>query len=149
MGISRCRRLTSAWSLLLGLFALIVADPAVAVAAEPPLVAVHAFGVTPELEKAGVGGWWAAERMESLLARSNAFRVVTRALIAKVMKERNLNAGPELKPEALARIAGAEYLVSGRIDLSGGRMTVTASLISVAARTGEIARSTEDRKSVV
>lgn len=133
MGFRDFRMIVAAGLLLLGL----------SIRAEEPLVAVHNFNVSAGLEKSGVGGWWAAERMESTLAQGSSFRVITRARIAKVLKERNIGSGAEMKPEALAKIAGAEFLITGRIDVASGRMTVSANMIAVAKKTGEITRSYE------
>lgn len=105
------------------------------------LVAVHDFNVTPSMEKLKINGWWISERMENELVQSGKYRVVTRARIARVLKEQNISAGPSLQPQELGKIVGAQYIVTGQADYSDGKINIVVNLIDASKKAGEIKRS--------
>lgn len=105
---------------------------------EKELVAVHDFTVTPAIEKFKINAWWIAERMENELVQSGRYRVVTRAKIAKVLKEQNISAGPSLQPQELGKIVGAQYIVTGQADYSDGKINIVVNLIDASKKAGEI-----------
>ena len=108
---------------------------------EKELVAVHDFSVTPGLEKLKITGWWIAERMENEMVQSGKYRIVTRAKIAKVLKEQNIASGPVLKPQELGKIVGAAYIITGQADYSAGKINLVVSMIAAAGKAAEIRRS--------
>ena len=91
-------------------------------------ISVHEFTVFPEMERQGLTGWWAAEQMESLLSRTDRFEVITRARIAQVLREQNLDSGAVVRNEP-ARIEKADLVLSGRFVSSGQYTTLTVSVI--------------------
>ncbi len=109
--------------------------------ADKDVMAVHDFKVSNSLKKLDVGGWWMSEKMENELAQTGKFRIVTRARIARVLKERNISSGPTLKPEKLGEIVGAQYIVTGQADYSGGKLIVVANIIDTTKKAGEIMES--------
>ena len=108
---------------------------------EAVLVAVHDFSVAEGLEKLHLSGWWVAERMENELTQSGCYRIVTRAKIAKVLKEQNLTSGPELKPQELGKIVGAQYIITGQADYAAGKLSLVVTMIDATHQAGEIRRS--------
>ncbi len=113
----------------------------VAMSADKEVMAVHDFKVSNSLKKLDVGGWWMSEKMENELAQTGKFRIVTRARIARVLKERNISSGPTLKPKKLGQIVGAQYIVTGQADYSGGKLIVVANIIDTTKKAGEIMES--------
>ena len=103
--------------------------------------AVHDFTVTPALTKLNITGWWISERMENELVQSGKYTMITRARIARVLKEQHISSGPELKPQELGKISGAQYIVTGQADYSGGRINIVVNMIDAANKAGEIKRS--------
>ncbi|OGV34206.1 MAG: hypothetical protein A2020_04275 [Lentisphaerae bacterium GWF2_45_14] len=103
--------------------------------------AVHDFNVTPALTKLNISPWWLSERMENELVQSGKYTMITRARIARVLKEQNISSGPELKPQELGKISGAQYIVTGQADYSGGRINIVVNIIDVTVKAGEIKRS--------
>lgn len=109
-----------------------------ALMAEPKIMAVHNFNVSSQLEKMDVSGWWISEKMENELAQTGKFRIVTRARIARVLKERNISSGPSMQAEALGKIVGAQFIVTGQADFSGNKLILVANIIDVDRKAGEI-----------
>lgn len=91
-------------------------------------ISVHEFTVPPEMQQRGQTGWWAAETMESLLARTRRFEVLTRARIAQVLREQALNSGAIVKNEPV-RTEKTDFVVSGRFSSTPRCLTLTLSVI--------------------
>ncbi|MDD3119341.1 MAG: SUMF1/EgtB/PvdO family nonheme iron enzyme [Victivallales bacterium] len=112
---------------------------------EPPrekeIVAVHDFSVAEGLTRLHITGWWIAERMENELTQSGRYLIVTRAKIAKVLKEQNITSGPQLKPQELGKIVGAGYIITGQADYAAGKINLVVSMIDTGRKAGEIRRS--------
>ena len=89
---------------------------------------VHEFTVPPAMQQRGLTGWWAAEKMESFLARTRRFEVITRARIAQVLREQSLNSGAIVKNEPI-RTEKADFVISGRFHSTARYMSLTLSVI--------------------
>lgn len=105
------------------------------------IIAVHNFNVSPALQKLKINGWWISEMMENELVQTGKCRVVTRARISRVLNEKNISTGSTLEPKALGKIIGADYIVTGQAEFSANKLIVTANLINVTHKTGEIVES--------
>lgn len=141
-----CLRMLKSFALL-ALLCAVVFDSTGA-DGELEVLAVHNFSVSPSLEKLKIGGWWISERMENELARTGRFRIITRAGIAKVLKERNISSGPELKPQELGSMVGAQFIVTGQAEYSGGRLSVVGNIIDAHKQAGEIRESYTESQTV-
>jgi formylglycine-generating enzyme required for sulfatase activity/TolB-like protein len=121
--------------------------PAVALPADTgesaALIAVHDFSSGPALTGKNISGWWIAEAMENKFTQIGRFRIITRAKISKVLKEKNITSDGSLPPQDFGKLAGAQYIVTGQADYAAGKLRVTASLIHISEKTGEIGRSFE------
>lgn len=106
-----------------------------------PWIAVHDFTVSPELEKKGINGWHLAEKIENELVKKGDYRVVTRAKIAKVLKEKNITSGSSIEASSLGNMIGAHFIVTGEISLNGSKIILIGKLIDVSKETGEIEKS--------
>jgi formylglycine-generating enzyme required for sulfatase activity/TolB-like protein len=104
-------------------------------------VAVHDFTVSPDLVKKGITGWSIAEEMENKLTQSGKYRMITRAKIAKVLKEKNIDAGGSLSPVEMGKVSQAEYIVTGELKKQGDRLVLIAKLLDVSHETGELEKS--------
>jgi formylglycine-generating enzyme required for sulfatase activity/TolB-like protein len=108
-----------------------------------PWVAVYDFTVSPSLTELGVNGWQTAEKVENELIKNAKYRLVTRAKIAKVLKEQKLSTEGALEPSKFGKMAGADYIVTGQVDLKGNTLSVIAKLINAKDKTGVIEKSFE------
>ena len=106
-----------------------------------PWVAVHDFTVSPDLAKKDKTGWSIAEEMENKLTQTCKFRMVTRAKIAKVLKEKNIASTGSLSPTDLGKVIQAEYIVTGELRKDGDRVVMVAKLLDVSKDTGELEKS--------
>jgi formylglycine-generating enzyme required for sulfatase activity/TolB-like protein len=106
-----------------------------------PWVAVHDFTVSPDLAKKDKTGWNIAEEMENKLAQTCKFRMVTRAKIAKVLKEKNIASSGSLSATDLGKVIQAEYIVTGEFKKDGDRVVMVAKLLDVSKHTGELEKS--------
>lgn len=107
-------------------------------------VAVHDFSVATELQQFNINGWSIAELLESELAKGGRWKLVTRAKIAKALKEQKFGADGSLeaaKAGKLGKLIGADFIVTGSIERKGSLLIITAKLIDVAKETGRIERS--------
>ena len=132
--------------LLSTLLIMAVAAATTTVAAEPDVskkswVAVHDFTISPDLAKKGISGWSIAEEMENKLTQSGKYRMVTRAKIAKVLKEKNIDSGGSLSPVEMGKVSQAEYIVTGELKKQGDRLVMVAKLLDVSKHTGELVKS--------
>ncbi len=107
------------------------------------LIAVHDFSAGPALTGKNLTGWWIAETMENKLTQIGCYRIVTRAKISKVLKEKNITSDGSLPAQDFGRLAGAQFIVTGQADYTAGKLQATASLIHITEKTGEIDRSFE------
>lgn len=103
--------------------------------------AVHDFNMSEPLVKLGLNGWWIAEKMESELAATGRCKVVTRARIAKVMKEKNIGSSASLQPAAFGKMIGSDYIVTGQVEFSNKKVIVNASLIDAKNEAGAVLKS--------
>ncbi|MFA7230989.1 MAG: SUMF1/EgtB/PvdO family nonheme iron enzyme [Victivallaceae bacterium] len=106
-----------------------------------PWVAVHDFTISPAMAKRGIGGWSIAEEMESKLVQAGKFRMVTRAKIAKVLKEKNINSSGSLSPSELGKVIKAEYIITGELKTQGDRLILVAKMVDISQDTGELEKS--------
>ena len=104
-------------------------------------LAVHDFTVSEQLEEKGINGWKVAERIEGALAQNGMYRIVTRAKIAKVLKEKNITSSSNIDASAMGGMIGADYIVTGSVTNSGDKITLSAKLIDVKKEAGEIEKS--------
>ncbi len=104
-------------------------------------VAVHDFSIGPALQEEGLGGWSVAELLESYLAKSDRWKLVTRAKIAKALKERKFGAEGSLEAAKAGKLAGADFIVTGAVERKGPVLIVSAKLIDVSKETGRIVKS--------
>ena len=104
-------------------------------------VAVHDFTISPDLSKKGISGWSIAEEMENKLTQSGKYRMITRAKIAKVLKEKNIDTGGSLSPVEMGKVSQAEYIVTGELKKQGDRLVMVAKLLDVSKHTGELVKS--------
>lgn len=112
-------------------------------AADKEIIAVHNFNVSPALKKFKISGWWISEIMENELVQTGKCRVVTRARISRVLKEKNISSSSTIAPQTLGKIIGAQYIVTGQAEFSDHKLIVTANMINIAQKTGEITESYE------
>lgn len=106
-----------------------------------PWLAVHDFTVSEQLTEKGVNGWNLAEQLEGALAQEGAYRIVTRAKIAKVLKEKNISSSSTIDASAMGGMVGADFIVTGTITNSENKITLSAKLIDVKKEAGEIEKS--------
>ncbi len=106
-----------------------------------PWIAVHDFTVSPELEKKGINGWHLAEKIENELVKKGDYRVVTRAKISKVLKEKNITSGSSIEASSLGGMIGANFIVTGEISLNGNKIILIGKLIDVSKEAGEVEKS--------
>lgn len=106
-----------------------------------PWLAVHDFTVSEQLSDKGVNGWKIAEQLEGALAQQETYRIVTRAKIAKVLKEKNISSTSSIDASAMGGMIGADYIVTGTITNSENKITLSAKLIDVKKEAGEIEKS--------
>ena len=132
------RLLSALLMIFAGITAAMAADTD---AAKRPLVAVYDFTVSPDLDKKGITGWSIAEEMESKLMQTGKYRIITRAKIATVLKEKNIDAGSSLSPAELGKVCQAEYIVTGKLRKQDNRLVMTAKLLDVSKVTGELEKS--------
>jgi formylglycine-generating enzyme required for sulfatase activity len=104
-------------------------------------VAVHDFSVSANLKKEGVSGWNIAGRIENELAQKGIYRIVTRARIAKVLKEKNIKSTGSMDASNFGKIVGADFIVTGQLSLNGDKLTLVGKLVDVSGETGEIEKS--------
>ena len=107
------------------------------------IIAVHNFNVSPSLQKLKISGWWISEIMENELVQAGKCRVVTRARISRVLKEKNISSTSTITPQTLGKIIGAQFIVTGQAGYSGKQLIVTANMIDASRQTGEITESYE------
>ena len=132
--------------LLSTLLIMAVAAATTTVAAETDVsqktwVAVHDFTISPDLSKKGISGWSIAEEMENKLTQSGKYRMITRAKIAKVLKEKNIDSSGSLSPVEIGKVSQAEYIVTGELKKDGDRLVMVAKLLDVSIHTGEVEKS--------
>ena len=108
---------------------------------EKPWVAVHDFSVSPELQKQGINGWDIAGKIENELVQTGQFRIVIRAKINKVLREKNLSSSSNLDPSKFGKLVGADYIVTGHINKSGNELILVGKLVDVSKDTGEVEKS--------
>jgi len=108
---------------------------------EQAWVAVHDFSVGADLQQAGVNGWSLAELLETELGKGGKMRLVTRAKIAKALKEQKFGAEGSLEAAKVGKLVGADFIVTGSIERKGSSLILTAKLIDVSKETGRIDRS--------
>ncbi len=108
---------------------------------ERPWVAVHDFSVSKTLKKYGVNGWNVAGKIENRLVQKGVYRIVTRAKIAKVLKEKNLNSSSNIEASEFGKMVGSEFIVTGQINNAGNKITLIGKLIDVKSESGEIEKS--------
>ncbi|MEI6054581.1 MAG: SUMF1/EgtB/PvdO family nonheme iron enzyme [Lentisphaerota bacterium] len=106
-----------------------------------PWLAVHDFTVSEQLADKGINGWKLAEQLEGALAQDGMYRIVTRAKIAKVLKEKNISSSSTIDASAMGGMVGADYIVTGSITNNENRITLSAKLIDVKKEAGEIEKS--------
>lgn len=106
-----------------------------------PWVAVHDFTVSDELQEKGINGWRVAEQLEGDLAQKGEYRIVTRAKIAKVLKEKNITASSNLDTSSMVDMIGADFIITGSINSDNYKITLSAKLIDVKKQSGEIEKS--------
>jgi len=104
-------------------------------------VAVHDFSVGADLQQAGVNGWSLAELLETELGKGGRMKLVTRAKIAKALKEQKFGAEGSLEAAKVGKLVGADFIVTGSIERKGSSLILTAKLIDVSKETGRIDRS--------
>jgi len=108
---------------------------------DKPWVAVHDFTVSAELQESGISGWSLAEKLEAELVKQGRSQFVTRAKIAKVLKEQKFGAEGSLETAKLGKLIGAEFIVTGELDRKGSRLILIAKMIDVSKETGKIEKS--------
>ncbi|MFA6291306.1 MAG: SUMF1/EgtB/PvdO family nonheme iron enzyme [Victivallales bacterium] len=106
-----------------------------------PWVAVHDFSIAPSLAEWGLNGWDIAEKFENELTQQTDYRIITRAKIAKVLKEQKVGSSGVLEASKFGALVGADYIVTGQIDQKGNRLTIIAKMIDVKIETGKILKS--------
>ena len=104
-------------------------------------VAVHDFSVSENLKKDGVNGWDIAGRIENELTQNGTYKIVTRARIAKVLKEKNIKSTGSLNASNFGKMIGADFIVTGQVSLNGNKLTVVGKLVDASGETGEIEKS--------
>ncbi|MFA6569583.1 MAG: SUMF1/EgtB/PvdO family nonheme iron enzyme [Victivallales bacterium] len=110
-------------------------------AAGKPWVAVHDFSISPSLAEWGLNGWEIAEKFENELMQQTDYRIITRAKIAKVLKEQKVGSSGTLEASKFGAMVGADYIVTGQIDQKGSKLTIIAKMIDVKKETGKIIKS--------
>ncbi len=108
---------------------------------DAPWVAVHDFSIDPSLADWGLNGWDLAEKFENELTQKAPYRMITRAKIAKVLKEQKVSASGSLEASKFGAMVGADYIVTGQIDKKGSKLTLISKLIDVKRETGKIVKS--------
>jgi sulfatase modifying factor 1 len=106
-----------------------------------PWIAVHDFSIAPSLAEWGLNGWDIAEKFENELTQQSDYRIITRAKIAKVLKEQKVGSSGALEASKFGEIVGADYIVTGQIDQKGNKLTIIAKMIDVKRETGKIIKS--------
>ena len=106
-----------------------------------PWVAVHDFSIAPSLAEWGLNGWDIAEKFENELTQQTDYRIITRAKIAKVLKEQKVGSSGALEASKFGAMVGADYIVTGQIDQKGNKLTIIAKMIDVKKETGKIIKS--------
>lgn len=106
-----------------------------------PWVAVHDFSIAPSLVEWGLNGWDIAEKFENELKQQTDYRIITRAKIAKVLKEQKVGSSGALEASKFGAMVGADYIVTGQIDLKGNKLSIIAKMIDVKKDTGKIIKS--------
>ena len=106
-----------------------------------PWVAVHDFSVSSDLKKKGVNGWRIAGKLENKLVQKGLYRIVTRAKIAKVLKEKNLNSSSNLEASEFGKMVGSDFIVTGQIQNTGNKIILIGKLIDVSGEAGEVEKS--------
>jgi len=106
-----------------------------------PWVATHDFSVDPSLAELGLNGWDIAEKFENELTQKAYYRMITRAKIAKVLKEQKVSTSGALEASKFGAMVGADYIVTGQVDKKGNKLTIIAKLIDVKKETGKILKS--------
>ncbi len=104
-------------------------------------VAVHDFSIGADLQQAGLNGWALAEQLETELGKGGRWKLVTRAKIAKALKEQKFGAEGSLEAAKMGKLVGADFIVTGGVERKGSSLTLTAKLIDVTKETGKIERS--------
>lgn len=121
--------------------------PAVALPADigegAALIAVHDYSASPALTGKDISGWWIAEAMANKLTPIGRFRIIIRAKISKVLKEKNIASDGSLPLQDFGKLAGSQFVVTGQADYAAGNVRMTARLIHMSEKTGEIERSFE------
>ncbi|HBC87848.1 MAG TPA: hypothetical protein DCZ94_12910, partial [Lentisphaeria bacterium] len=108
---------------------------------DAPWVAVHDFSIAPSLADWGLNGWDIAEKFENELTQKAFYRMITRAKIAKVLKEQKVSSSGALEASKFGAMVGADYIVTGQIDKKGSKFTIIAKLIDAKKETGKILKS--------
>lgn len=106
-----------------------------------PWVAVHDFSIAPSLVEWGLNGWDIAEKFENELKQQTDYRIITRAKIAKVLKEQKVGSSGALEASKFGAMVGADYIVTGQIDQKGNKLSIIAKMIDVKKETGKIVKS--------
>ncbi len=106
-----------------------------------PWVAVHDFSISPSLAEWGLNGWDIAEKFENELKQQTDYRIITRAKIAKVLKEQKVGSSGALEASKFGAMVGADYIVTGQIDQNGNKLSIIAKMIDVKKETGKIIKS--------
>jgi len=106
-----------------------------------PWVAVHDFSIDASLADWGLNGWDIAEKFENELTQKASYRMITRAKIAKVLKEQKVSSSGALEASKFGAMVGADYIVTGQIDKKGSKLSIIAKMIDVKRETGKIVKS--------
>jgi sulfatase modifying factor 1 len=106
-----------------------------------PWVAVHDFSIAPSLAEWGLNGWDIAEKFENELKQQTDYRIITRAKIAKVLKEQKVGTSGALEASKFGALVGADYIVTGQIDQKGNKLSIIAKMIDAKKDTGKIIKS--------
>ena len=78
------------------------------------VVAVHDFSISPELAKMGIKGWDVTSVFENYLRQKSDYSILTRAKLAKVIKEMNISTQNAFSNK---KILGADFIITGDIFL--------------------------------
>lgn len=121
--------------LLLSLVLIMAAMPSASLAA-PLKIAIVEFDAVNQPAKAGGWGRYVAEALTTAAVKSNAFDVVERHLLQKVMSEQLMgdrDKGFASEAQSVANMVGADYVLSGSVMKVDEQVHIDARLVDVAS----------------
>ncbi len=130
--------------LLSGLIMAGLCRPCVAVAAERLKIAIVDFDAVNSEAKDEEWGRQIAEMLITAAVNGKAFDVVERHLVTKIMSEQSFGARETSftsEAQSIGNMVGANYLLSGAIFKSRGKMRVDARMVDVASASIFVANS--------